>query len=382
MGLIELYLQTGRPIGSQALKEGGFDHLSSATLRNYFVSLETMGYLKQAHISGGRVPTDAAFKVYAEEALREIQQSGPGHSSLPDQCKLEDARELNGWIEATAAKLAERTRCCVALTLPRFASDSVAQIQLVPISANRQLAILCTQLGLVHTVSLSAAWCSDRRIRELAQSYCNWRINPHCKKPALKPAHEQQFSQMHNEIMIQYLIEHSTPSHQRLMMTGLSQLLNHPECHHAPTFAKFLTLLENKEALRDLLAQLQNNEQIAFWIGEALAPHFQGITSCSLSGAAYYLHRGRVGAVALIGPVRLPFRELFAHLREACQTLSQQLTHCVYKHHIEVKPKSPGMHPHKSSQVEPEVRPALPLPTSPQTKRSPHKGSPISRSFP
>lgn len=341
LGLIELHLQTGRPVGSQTLKEGGFGHLSSATLRNYFVSLETLGYLKQTHISGGRVPTDAAFKVYADEVLRQLQKDPPGPCALPDRCRLRDASELSGWIEGAALHLAERTKCCVALTLPRFASDSVAHIQFVPIGASRLLAILCTQLGLVHTVSLIATWSTDRRVRELAQEYCNWRINPHCKKPSLKPTQEHQFGHIHNEIMIQYLIEHSTSTHQRLILSGLSQLLHHEECNRAPIFAEFLTLLENKEGLQRLLAQLQNGEELAFWIGEALSPHFPGIGNCSISGASYSLHRGAVGAIALIGPVRLPYREIFTYLRETCKALSQQLTHCVYKYHIEVKSPAP-----------------------------------------
>ncbi len=36
LGLVELYLDTGKPIGSNTLRENGFDYLSSATIRNKF----------------------------------------------------------------------------------------------------------------------------------------------------------------------------------------------------------------------------------------------------------------------------------------------------------------------------------------------------------
>lgn len=45
LGLVELYIKTGKPIGSNTLKESGFDHLSSATIRNYFFKLEEQGFL-------------------------------------------------------------------------------------------------------------------------------------------------------------------------------------------------------------------------------------------------------------------------------------------------------------------------------------------------
>jgi len=53
LGLVELYLKTGKPIGSNTLKEHGFEDLSSATIRNYFAKLEEQGFLKQPHSSGG-----------------------------------------------------------------------------------------------------------------------------------------------------------------------------------------------------------------------------------------------------------------------------------------------------------------------------------------
>ena len=68
-GLVELYLQTGKPIGSNTLKENGFDALSSATIRNYFTKLEEEGYVLQQHSSGGRIPSALAFKAYAEAHL-------------------------------------------------------------------------------------------------------------------------------------------------------------------------------------------------------------------------------------------------------------------------------------------------------------------------
>src|SRR5579872_6156120 len=71
LGLIELYLKTGKPIGSHTLQENGFESLSSATIRNYFSKMEEAGYLKQQHTSGGRIPTEKAFRLYADANLNE-----------------------------------------------------------------------------------------------------------------------------------------------------------------------------------------------------------------------------------------------------------------------------------------------------------------------
>ena len=57
LGLVNLFLQYGKPIGSNTLNENGFENISPATIRHYFIHLENQGYLHQQHASGGRVPT-------------------------------------------------------------------------------------------------------------------------------------------------------------------------------------------------------------------------------------------------------------------------------------------------------------------------------------
>src|SRR5262245_56440636 len=84
LGVIDYYLNTCKPVGSNALKEAGFEDLSSATIRNYFAALEEDGYLIQQHISGGRIPTSKAFRIYIHTYLDENNRSNenlePMHS--------------------------------------------------------------------------------------------------------------------------------------------------------------------------------------------------------------------------------------------------------------------------------------------------------------
>ena len=65
LGLIELFLKMGKPIGSHTLQENGFESLSSATIRNYFGKMEEAVFAKQQHTSGGRIPTEKAFRLLA-----------------------------------------------------------------------------------------------------------------------------------------------------------------------------------------------------------------------------------------------------------------------------------------------------------------------------
>ena len=67
--IIREHVKTAKPVGSSLIsKRGGFE-LSSATLRNEMGELEKAGYLAQRHTSGGRVPTDKAYRFYVNSLL-------------------------------------------------------------------------------------------------------------------------------------------------------------------------------------------------------------------------------------------------------------------------------------------------------------------------
>ena len=73
--IIREHVKTAKPVGSALIaKKAGFK-LSSATLRTEMGELEKAGYLAQLHTSGGRVPTDKAYRYYVNSLLE--KQGGP-----------------------------------------------------------------------------------------------------------------------------------------------------------------------------------------------------------------------------------------------------------------------------------------------------------------
>lgn len=65
--IIQEYIKTVEPVGSLKLSAGG---LSSATIRNEMMALESAGYIYQPHTSAGRVPTEKAYLFYVENFVK------------------------------------------------------------------------------------------------------------------------------------------------------------------------------------------------------------------------------------------------------------------------------------------------------------------------
>lgn len=71
--IIQEYVDTAEPVGSEYMvSKYGFE-FSPATTRNEMVELTTQGYLAKDHVSAGRIPTPLAFRYYVKNLMNEKQ---------------------------------------------------------------------------------------------------------------------------------------------------------------------------------------------------------------------------------------------------------------------------------------------------------------------
>jgi transcriptional regulator of heat shock response len=69
--IIEIYVKSGDPVGSENIEKNYNLGVSSATIRNEMVKLTDLGYLKQPHTSAGRIPTSIGYRIYIQELMKE-----------------------------------------------------------------------------------------------------------------------------------------------------------------------------------------------------------------------------------------------------------------------------------------------------------------------
>ena len=67
--IVDEYIKTAQPVGSELIAEKYRLNSSPATIRNEMVTLTDLGFLSQPHISAGRVPTQKAYRYYIENFL-------------------------------------------------------------------------------------------------------------------------------------------------------------------------------------------------------------------------------------------------------------------------------------------------------------------------
>lgn len=69
--VIETYIESAEPVGSETIEKHANLGVSPATIRNEMVKLTALGYLRQPHTSAGRTPTSAGMKFYVDQLMEE-----------------------------------------------------------------------------------------------------------------------------------------------------------------------------------------------------------------------------------------------------------------------------------------------------------------------
>src|SRR3989338_1690477 len=81
--VVEEFIKSARPVGSEFLAENYDLEVSSATIRNDLAYLEELGFLAKPHTSGGRIPTSRGWHFFTHE-IRE-----------PDRVSQSETARLN-----------------------------------------------------------------------------------------------------------------------------------------------------------------------------------------------------------------------------------------------------------------------------------------------
>lgn len=358
LSLVEHYIKTGKPVGSNTLKEVGFADLSSATIRNYFAHLEDEGYLSQPHISGGRLPTHAAYRLYADEYVNSAPSDR--EASPFKKIRSHESREIATFLHESVETLSQLTGCAAFLSAPRFDHDFIVDIKLVQIDAARCLCVIVTDFGLIQTEVIPLPKKFSAFAIKRLEAYFHWRITG-LNAPENLGAEETAFAQgIYNELMVRYIVGYSNFIDEDIYRTGFSNLLKYPDFQDTAHLASSLSLFENAHHMRVLLRGCVATDQLKFWIGDDLVPYSSAPPNCAVLTIPYHINHSPVGAVGLLGPTRIPYRTLFQTLRHFSESVSEALTRNIYKFKISFRQPETG-HPYLQKEERLLIEQASPM---------------------
>ncbi len=144
---VDEFIKTAQPITSGGLNQH-FKDISSATIRNELNALESMGYFKQLHTSGGRVPTALAYKEYVNSLLEGDRLD---YDSIRQVLSSYETKSVSliSTLSTLAKRLSRATNCPTVLVQHGLQKLTVANIQIIPLIQKDALLLVETDAGII-----------------------------------------------------------------------------------------------------------------------------------------------------------------------------------------------------------------------------------------
>ncbi|NLB91601.1 MAG: heat-inducible transcription repressor HrcA [Clostridiales bacterium] len=319
--IIDDYILTGIPVGSRTIAKKYETNLSSATIRNEMSDLEEMGLLEQPHVSAGRIPSAKAYRLYVDYLL-ETEQIPAADSKYLQKYFTNRIGHVEDVIEHTAKALSSLTNYTAVVISPKGKSLTIRNVQLVPININTALMIIVTNEGMIKDAVLRIPDSIEPDTLYAISCTLSKQLHGHQLSEAQEILSNIKTELTYQRQMLTTLIDVTQSIEEQaahVSVGGGSKILSYPEYADTSKAQSFLSLLETKETLVQLLS---NHGEMAFTVRIGAETGLENMDDLSVVSAAFSFGKGSQGSIGVIGPTRMHYGKVLAILG----TMGDQLT--------------------------------------------------------
>ena len=310
--LIQRYIKDGQPVGSRTLSKDAGLALSPATIRNVMSDLEELGLVSAPHTSAGRIPTPQGYRLFVDSLVR-YRQPKEGDIDLLRTQIQRGTDNPGSLISSVSSTLSEFTSLAGVVTVARGQHAALRQIEFLPLSENRILAILVINDREVQNRILQV----DREYTQSELQQAANFMNQHyagiemiqVRKRILTDLDDARLSMnqaMHDIIEVaQSTMDGGSDAEGEFVLAGETNLMDFAELSDVDTLRRLFETFSRKRSMLDLLDRSINADGVQVFIG---AESGYGILDdCSVVTAPYQLDDETVGVLGVIGPTRMAY---------------------------------------------------------------------------
>lgn len=307
--IINNYIINAEPVGSRTISKKYDLGISSATIRNEMSDLEELGYLLQPHTSAGRIPSDKAYRLYVNNLLK-LKKKALINREQIKKGLLQEISEIEQVIQNSAKILSKLTHYTSLAIAPQLKQSKLKHIQLVPVDETKVLVVIVTNSGIVK----NAVFRLDEEIPNDQLYLISNLLTERLKGRGigeigleLKESFAREIFEFNNTIeKIIPLVNQTIDSIEEIEFytDGVTNIFNFPEYNDIARAKKFISFLEDKRSMVDMLLR-DSCKDIEISIGNE--NYYEEIKNCSLITATYKLNGRIIGKIGIIGPTRMDY---------------------------------------------------------------------------
>ena len=322
--VVEEYVATGQPVGSRHLVERSGLEVSPSTVRSELAELEARGLLTHPHTSAGRVPTERGYRLYAEGVLAELDP----RPATPFPLDLSAVRsEVEDALQRTTEMLSEVTRLLALVSAPPLETTIVRHVEVLLLQPQVVMVVVITSTGGVSKRLFTFDEPVDAGLASWAGEYLNEQVaglqlgthllRQRFEDPGLGPREHRFLAALRSAFT-----ELVRPQ-ERVFVGGAATLLGQARADELDVCHRLLHVLERRAALLEVVGHALQPRGPFVRVGADLAN--DDLRDIALVGASYGVTNRTLGAVSLLGPVRMDYEKAIRSVRGAAHELSRFL---------------------------------------------------------
>ena len=322
------YVDFAEPISSRRLVTNYHLDYSSATIRNDMAVLEQRGFLRQPYTSAGRVPTKAGYRYFVQQLMGSDEL--PAHIQEMIRHQFYQARnDVDDWISLSASVLAQHSKVASIVTPLHTEKARLKHIALLSTRGRQVMLAIILNSGEVHqqTLVLEDTLSQDQlndtaeQINQLSAGMDSKELEKIISDIQGSPL-EEVFA-----VVAQVIKQAEVISSGDVYRDGVANMLSEPEFAEPEKAKKTLELFEDRVMLDDLLSRTvfeRNASGVHVIIGGE--DTWEQLDDCSLIIARYGSREHAMGAVGILGPVRMAYSRGVSTVRFVSELMSELIS--------------------------------------------------------
>jgi heat-inducible transcriptional repressor len=331
--VIEEYVTTATPVGSQALVERYRLGVSSATVRSILAELEANGLLTHPHTSAGRIPTDAGYRFYVESIADAVPLPAVEQLMIRHQFgQVEFASEH--WFRLAATTLASVTRAAGLATPAKPRDAHIRRIDIVAINERMASLILVLREGAIKQalITMDGDDAIEQETLNQVAALLNERLTGATAGRAAVRVNAlrdddgvQGLARRVGERIVAVVREYDAAAIEEVFSDGLLNVMEAPEFAHSDKLRRVFSALENRAYLGQLVGSVAGAGRIQIFIGHENQP--VDMRDVSLVLAPYGRPGHAVGVVGVLGPTRMSYAQAIGTVRFVSGLMNELVDH-------------------------------------------------------
>jgi heat-inducible transcriptional repressor len=314
--IVDAYVETGEPIGSRSIARRMSENLSAATIRNVMSDLEDLGLLVAPHISAGRLPSEKGLRLFVNALMEVGDLPNAERDQLTKNCE-QAGYSLDQLLGEATGMLSGLSHCAGLVVAPKSDGLRLKQIEFVPLSPGKVLAVLVSQNGSVENRIVEVPADLPTSALTEAANYLNTQLAGKTLEDARQLiTRERERIKTELDALSEGLIDAGIATwaggvkDSSLIVKGQSQLLDQIETiEQLETVRRLFNVLEARDQMIQLLDVTSAGEGVQIFIGSE--NKLFGGSGLSMVVSPYQNAEGSiVGAIGVVGPTRINYARI------------------------------------------------------------------------